>query len=60
MNGRGIATRIFLASLATAAVGLVILLAGVLVVGASSFEALMVQAGVTAVHAQADVRPVGQ
>lgn len=52
MSGRGIATRIFLASIATAAVGLAILLGGVLIVGGSTFEGLMVEAGDTAGHAR--------
>ena len=52
MIGRGIAARIFLASLATAAVGLGILLAGVVIVGGSTFQALMVAAGDTAGHAR--------
>ena len=52
MIGRGIAVRIFLAALASAAVGLGILLVGVLIVGGDAFEALMVQAGDTAAHAR--------
>ncbi len=52
MFGRGIAVRIFLAAVASAAVGLGILLVGVLIVGADAFEALMVQAGDTAAHAR--------
>jgi signal transduction histidine kinase len=51
--GRGIATRIALAALASAAVGLVILAIGVTVVGAEVFRALMVEAGDSADHAQA-------
>lgn len=50
---RGIAVRIALAALASAAVGLVILLAGVTVVGADVFTQLMVEAGESAEHAQA-------
>jgi len=50
--GRGIAGRIFLAALASAALGLTILLVGVLVVGAASFEKLMVEAGDSAAHAR--------
>jgi signal transduction histidine kinase len=50
--GRGIATRIALAALASAAIGLVILAVGVTVVGAEIFRALMVEAGDSADHAQ--------
>jgi signal transduction histidine kinase len=53
MSGRGIATRIALAALASAAVGLAILAIGVTVVGADLFRALMAEAGVSADHAQA-------
>ena len=42
--GRGIAVRIALAALASAAVGLAILAVGVTVVGADIFTALMVEA----------------
>ena len=52
MMGRGIATRIFLAALASAALGLAILVLGVLLVGASTFEKMMVDAGDTVVHAR--------
>ena len=52
MSGRGIAARIFLAALASAAVGLAILVVGVLVIGAGTFERLMVDAGDTAAHAR--------
>ncbi len=52
MIGRGIAPRIFLAALAAAALGLAILLVGVLVVGAQAFEQLMVEAGDTTEHAR--------
>ena len=52
MIGRGIASRIFLAALVTAGVGLAILLVGVLIVGGSAFEQLMVEAGDTAEHAR--------
>jgi two-component system sensor histidine kinase BaeS len=52
MIGRGIATRIALAALASAAVGLVILAVGVTFVGADIFRALMVEAGESADHAQ--------
>ena len=51
--GRGIAVRIALAALASAAVGLVILAVGVAVVGADIFTALMVEAGDSAEHARA-------
>jgi signal transduction histidine kinase len=51
--GRGIATRIALAALVSAAVGLAILAVGVTVVGADIFRALMVEAGDSADHAQA-------
>jgi two-component system sensor histidine kinase BaeS len=52
MTGRGIAVRIFLAALASAAVGLAILVLGVLVIGADTFERMMVGAGDTAAHAR--------
>ncbi len=51
--GRGIAVRIALAALASAAVGLIILAVGVAVVGAEVFTALMVSAGDDATHARA-------
>jgi signal transduction histidine kinase len=50
--GRGIAARIALAALISAAVGLAILAVGVTVVGAESFKALMAEAGISADHAQ--------
>ena len=53
MIGRGIALRIGLAALASAAVGLVILAVGVTVVGADVFTDLMVEAGDSAEHARA-------
>ncbi len=53
MSGRGIATRIALAAIASAAVGLVILAVGVAVVGADVFTELMMEAGDSAEHAQA-------
>ena len=53
MIGRGIATRIALAALASAALGMTILAVGVTVVGADIFRALMVEAGDSADHAQA-------
>ena len=52
MIGRGIALRIGLAALASAAVGLVILAVGVTVVGADVFTDLMVEAGDSAEHAR--------
>jgi len=53
MIGRGIATRIALAALASAAVGLAILAIGVTVVGGDVFRSLMAEAGISADHAQA-------
>src|SRR3954467_4069292 len=53
MIGRGIATRIALAALASAAVGVAILAIGITVVGAEIFRQLMVEAGDSADHAQA-------
>jgi signal transduction histidine kinase len=53
MIGRRIATRIALAALVSAGVGLVILAVGVTVVGAEVFRSLMAEAGVSADHAQA-------
>jgi two-component system sensor histidine kinase BaeS len=50
---RGIAGRIALAAIASAAVGLVILAVGVAVVGADVFTELMMEAGDSAEHAQA-------
>jgi two-component system, OmpR family, sensor histidine kinase BaeS len=50
--GRGIATRIALAAIASAAVGLVILGVGVAVVGADVFTELMMKAGDSAEHAR--------
>ena len=52
MIGRGIATRIALAALVSAGVGLAILGVGVAVVGADVFRQLMVEAGDLADHAQ--------
>jgi two-component system sensor histidine kinase BaeS len=52
MIGRGIAVRIALAALVSAAVGLAILAVGVTVVGAEVFTALMVEAGDSAEHAR--------
>ncbi len=53
MIGRGIAARIALAALISAAVGVAIVTIGVSVVGADIFRALMVEAGDSADHAQA-------
>ena len=52
MIARGIAGRIALAAIASAAVGLVILGVGVAVVGADVFTALMMEAGDSAEHAR--------
>ena len=52
MTSRGIAIRIALAALASAAIGLVIVVGGVLVVGGQVFTDLMMQAGDTAEHAR--------
>jgi two-component system sensor histidine kinase BaeS len=52
VSGRGIATRIALAAIASAAVGLVILGIGVAVVGADVFTDLMMKAGDSAEHAR--------
>ncbi len=49
---RGLAGRIALAAIASAAVGLIILAVGVAVVGADVFTALMVEAGDSAEHAR--------
>jgi two-component system sensor histidine kinase BaeS len=51
--GRGIATRIAVAALASAALGLAILSVGITVVGGEVFRALMIEAGSSADHAQA-------
>jgi len=51
--GRGIATRIALAALASAAVGVAIVAIGITVVGRQLFQALMVEAGDSGEHAQA-------
>jgi signal transduction histidine kinase len=53
MGNRGIATRIALAALASAAVGLGILALGVTVVGGQVFTDLMMKAGDSAEHARA-------
>jgi len=52
MRSRGIATRIALAALASAAIGLVILALGVTVVGGQIFTDLMMKAGDSAAHAR--------
>jgi signal transduction histidine kinase len=52
VTGRGIAIRIFLTALASAGVGLAILVLGVLVIGADTFERMMVDAGDTPAHAR--------
>jgi signal transduction histidine kinase len=53
VRNRGIATRIALAALAAAAIGLAILALGVTVVGGQVFTDLMMQAGDSAEHARA-------
>jgi signal transduction histidine kinase len=50
--GPGIAGRIFMAALASVALGLSIIVVGVLFVGADTFKQLMVEAGDSATHAQ--------
>jgi signal transduction histidine kinase len=52
MRDRGIATRIALAALAAAAIGIVIVVGGVLIVGGQVFTDLMMQAGDSAEHAR--------
>jgi signal transduction histidine kinase len=52
MGSRGIAIRIALAALASAALGLVIVVGGVLIVGGEVFTTLMMQAGDSAEHAR--------
>jgi two-component system, OmpR family, sensor histidine kinase BaeS len=52
MRNRGIATRIALAALASAAIGLAILALGVTIVGAQVFTDLMMKAGDSASHAR--------
>ncbi len=52
MRNRGIATRIALAALVSAAIGLVIVVLGVTVVGGQVFTDLMMQAGDSAEHAR--------
>jgi two-component system, OmpR family, sensor histidine kinase BaeS len=53
MGRSGIATRIALAALAAAALGMLILVLGVLVVGGQVFTDLMIEAGDSAQHARA-------
>ncbi len=53
MIGRGIATRIALTALASAALGVAIVAIGITVVGADIFRTLMAEVGVSADHAQA-------
>jgi signal transduction histidine kinase len=53
VRNRGIATRIALAALAAAAVGLIIVAVGVVLVGGQVFMDLMTQAGDSAAHARA-------
>jgi len=52
MTSRGIATRIALAALASAAIGLLIVVGGVLIVGGQVFTDLMMKAGDSAEHAR--------
>jgi len=52
VTARGIAARIAVTALASAGIGMAILVAGVLIVGADAFAALMMEAGDTADHAQ--------
>ena len=52
MGSRGIAIRIAVAALASAAIGLVIVVGGVLIVGGQVFTDLMMAAGDSAEHAQ--------
>jgi len=53
MNVRGLTGRIALAAIATAGIGMVILVIGVVIVGGEAFAALMVEAGDSADHARA-------
>ena len=53
MTARGIAVRVALTALASAGIGMAILVVGVLVVGGNAFAALMMEAGDSADHAQA-------
>ena len=52
MRTRGIATRIALAALAAAAIGIAIVVGGVLIVGGQVFTDLMMRAGASAEHAR--------
>ena len=53
MRSSGIGTRIALAALASAAIGIVIVVGGVLLIGGQVFTDLMMQAGDSAEHAHA-------
>jgi signal transduction histidine kinase len=53
MSARGLAGRIALAAIATAGIGMAILVIGVVIVGGEAFSALMVEAGDSADHARA-------
>ena len=53
MSVRGLAGRIALAAIATAGIGMAILVVGVVIVGGEAFAALMVEAGDSADHARA-------
>jgi signal transduction histidine kinase len=53
VSSRGIAVRIALAALAAAAIGLLIVVVGVVVVGGQAFTELMMKAGDSAEHARA-------
>jgi signal transduction histidine kinase len=53
VSGRGIAVRIALAALAAAGLGLLIVVAGVVIVGGQVFTELMMKAGDSAEHARA-------
>jgi len=53
MSVRGLAGRIALAAIATAGIGMAILVVGVVIVGGDAFSALMVEAGDSADHARA-------
>src|SRR3954468_4402515 len=52
MGSRGIGTRIALAALASATIGIVIVVGGVLIVGSQVFTDLMMKAGDSAAHAR--------
>jgi len=53
MNVRGLAGRIALAAIATAGIGMAILVIGVVIVGGDAFSALMAETGASADHARA-------